>query len=168
MPSLWRLASDVEGETVSVSFVVYGKPQPAGSKRAFTRGARTMVVDANAKSRPWKQEVTGSAVRAMLEQVEGPNHKPLEGPLEVTLTFYVERPKGHYGKKGLRPTAPPTPTTRPDVLKLARAVEDAMTGVVYRDDAQIVWELLEKRYGSPARVEVRVGVAARYLEGTAA
>jgi predicted short-subunit dehydrogenase-like oxidoreductase (DUF2520 family) len=42
------------------------------------------------------------------------------------------------------------------VLKLARGVEDALTGIVWRDDAQIVVEHLEKRYGSPARCEVRV------------
>jgi len=35
-----------------------------------------------------------------------------------------------------------------------RAVEDALKGVVYVDDAQIVSELLDKRWGEPARVEV--------------
>ena len=42
------------------------------------------------------------------------------------------------------------------MLKLARAVEDAMSGVVYRDDAQVVTEVLRKRYGEPARAEVAI------------
>ena len=42
------------------------------------------------------------------------------------------------------------------MLKLARAVEDALTGIVWRDDAQIVDEQLSKVYGEPARVEVDV------------
>jgi len=35
------------------------------------------------------------------------------------------------------------------VLKLARAVEDALTGVIWADDAQIVDEVIRKRYGRP-------------------
>ena len=48
------------------------------------------------------------------------------------------------------------PTSKPDVLKLARLVEDALTGVLFIDDAQIITELIEKHWGEPARVEVRV------------
>lgn len=134
-----------------IAFTVYGKPEPAGSKRGFHRGGRTMIVDANAKARPWKALVTDAAIGAMNEQV-----KLLAGPLLVTLRFYVQRPKGHYGARGLRPSAPSHPTVKPDVLKLARAVEDALTGIVYRDDSQIVCELLEKHYGDPARVEITI------------
>jgi Holliday junction resolvase RusA-like endonuclease len=46
--------------------------------------------------------------------------------------------------------------TRPDVLKLARAAEDALTGIVWRDDSQIVHETLAKVYGEPERLEVAV------------
>jgi Holliday junction resolvase RusA-like endonuclease len=42
------------------------------------------------------------------------------------------------------------------VLKLARAVEDALTGVVWRDDAEIVAEGLAKLYGTPERVEISI------------
>ena len=37
-----------------------------------------------------------------------------------------------------------------------KAVEDALSGVVYRDDSQIVDERLVKEYGSPERVEITV------------
>jgi hypothetical protein len=49
-----------------ITFTVYGRPQPAGSKRAFTNKhtGRVQVVDANAKAKPWKQEITGTAVEA--------------------------------------------------------------------------------------------------------
>ena len=56
----------------------------------------------------------------------------------------------------LRPAAPKHPTTRPDVLKLARAIEDSLTGVLWHDDSQIVSEHLRKHYGEPARVVVTV------------
>jgi Holliday junction resolvase RusA-like endonuclease len=144
----------------ALAFTVYGTPQPAGSKRGFARGSRVVIVDANAKSRPWKALVTDAAIEAMqttdrqsriLEQAP-----LLDGPLRLELDFYVPRPKGHYGVKGVRPSAPDFPAVKPDVLKLARAVEDALSGIVYRDDAQIVTEWLSKRYGEPARVEVLV------------
>jgi hypothetical protein len=150
-----------------IAFTVFGKPQPGGSKRAVPvgnrSGARWGVVDANKKAGPWKQEVTGAAVAAMtvasrgdVEGATGWYAPPLEGPLDVTFRFYVDRPKGHYGVRDLRPSAPPYPIVRPDLLKLARAVEDALTGVVYKDDSQIVRETLEKHYGLPERVEVSV------------
>lgn len=133
-----------------ISFTVHGKAQPAGSKRGFYKDGRVVVVDASINSRPWKAQVSDAGAQAMNGQ------SLLEGPLMLALEFYIPRPKGHYGVHGLRRSAPAIPTVRPDLLKLARAVEDALTGIVYRDDAQIAREILDKFYGEPARVEVRV------------
>lgn len=141
-----------------IRIVVYGVAQPAGSKRAFVRGGRAHVVDDNPKSRPWKQTLAVMAGQAM----EG---RPLlQGPLEVDFTFVVARPKGHLGARGnlnTRGRATPYPITRPDVLKLTRGAEDALTGVVWHDDAQIVAEHLFKTYGDPPRVEIYI----RQLQG---
>ena len=137
-----------------IQFVVLGKPEPAGSKRAFAWRAKdgrsgTSVVDANPKSRGWKNDVSAAAAAAYSGEL-------LEGPLSVEFTFEVPRPRGHFGKRGLSPSAPAHPTARPDVLNLARAVEDACTGILYRDDSQIVREVLVKRYGEQARLTVRI------------
>jgi Holliday junction resolvase RusA-like endonuclease len=144
---------------------VYGIPQPAGSKRGF-RNPKTggvSITDANSKSKPWQAEVKNAAADAMMGgDPEGQSRileaRPLlDGPLLLELTFWMPRPKGHFGAKGdVKPKSPRFPTVKPDVLKLARAVEDALTGIVYRDDSQIVSETLQKAYGEPARVEVRV------------
>jgi Holliday junction resolvase RusA-like endonuclease len=135
-----------------LTFTVYGKPAPAGSKRVLPRGGRAggrpIVVDDSKRSRPWKQDVSAIALEAMR------GRELLAGPLAIELVFYLARPKGHYGVRGLRPAAPAWPTVKPDVLKLARAVEDALTGQVWRDDAQVVRELLRKQYGEPERVEI--------------
>ena len=141
-----------------LEFEVLGLAQPAGSKRAFRHPhtGRPIVTDANRKSKPWQAEVKDKAAEAM--QLAG--LELLCGPLAVEFTFYKPRPKGHYrtGAKAhlLRDSAPVWPSTRPDCLKLARGVEDALTGVVYRDDAQIVDEHLFKRYGEPACCRVRI------------
>lgn len=138
-----------------IAFTVLGEAAPAGSKRAFRNphSGQINVVDASKRQKPWQAEVKAAAV----EQYDG---GLIDGALVLTLTFYRPRPRSHYGSGRnsaiLKLSAPPYPTTRPDVLKLARAVEDALTGVVWRDDAQIVEEHLRKRYGSPARCEVGI------------
>ena len=141
-----------------IMFTVHGKPQPAGSKRAFIfnpKGggrARASVVDANPKSSSWKTTVGWNAVKA---RNEVGLHELLDGPLRLSLVYEVPRPKSHIGKYGLpRASAPSWPTAKPDVLKLARAVEDALTGILYRDDSQIVHEELTKKWGATAVLHV--------------
>lgn len=137
---------------------VFGNAQPAGSKKAIPLGGRNptgrwAVVDDNKKSGPWKDQVAQEAG----EQYHGPL---LQGPLSVELVFFQVRPKGHYGtgrNAGMvKDGAPAYPCAKPDALKLARAVEDALTGIVWRDDSLIVDERIAKRYGDRARVEIRI------------
>jgi Holliday junction resolvase RusA-like endonuclease len=148
-----------------LTFTVYGKPQPAGSKRAFAirkAGIPTgqiAVVDANKNAKSWQQEVRAVALEAMW-QPGGYGHGLIPGPLVVSMTFYATRPKSHYGTgrntNTLKASAPAFPTGRPDSLKLARGTEDALTGIVYKDDAQVVDLRVRKLYGLPERVEITV------------
>jgi Holliday junction resolvase RusA-like endonuclease len=138
-----------------IRFTVFGAAQPAGSKRAMhhKQSGKIIVLDSNPKSSDWKKIVGYTARQSYVGEV-------LTGPLAVTLRFYQPRPQGHYGTgrnaSVVKASAANRPTGRPDVLKLARAVEDGLTGVVWRDDAQIVQESLEKQYGEPARVEISI------------
>ncbi|MBA7632259.1 hypothetical protein ES703_39802 [subsurface metagenome] len=83
----------------------------------------------------------------------------LLGPISLKLTFFMGRPKGHFrtGKHAgeLRPSAPEHPTSKPDLTKLTRAVEDALTGIIWKDDAQVVKQDTIKVYCGP---EDKVGV----------
>jgi crossover junction endodeoxyribonuclease RusA len=139
-----------------IAFTVLGPPAPAGSKTAFmSRGAnpRPIVTDASKRSRPWKSRVSAAAQDAM------GGRPPLEGALYLRLTFGVKRPVKHYrkdGKLGAEGVRKPYPSSRPDALKLARAVEDALTGIVYTDDAQVVLEAVSKHYSTAEGVVVEV------------
>lgn len=135
----------------ALTFTVYGTAAPAGSKTpGVTKTGRRFVRDSNPASKEWKRLVAQVAGEAMN------GRGLLRGPLCVGFVFHRPRPAGHYGKHGVRPSAPRFPTTRPDCLKLARAVEDACQGVLYADDSQIVEETIAKYYGEPARVEITV------------
>lgn len=125
---------------------VRGLPKPAGSKRVFLVGKgearRPVVTDDCRTGRDWRASVQDAIARAHPAD-------PLEGPLDVCFYFVVPRPRGHFRADGstLRPSAAPYPTARPDVTKLVRAVEDAATGLLWRDDSQLVTQVATKRYG---------------------
>jgi crossover junction endodeoxyribonuclease RusA len=144
-----------------IEFVVYGRPATAGSKRGFPiRRAgrftgRVVVVDDSRRTKSWQAQVRSAAVEA--------GGECLVGPLKVAMAFHLQRPLAHYGTGRnagtVRDAAPAEHVLRPDLLKLARAIEDALTGVLWRDDAQVCVETLSKHYtapGSAERVCVRV------------
>lgn len=132
-----------------IEFFVPGTPAPAGSKKAFVlkRGGqftgRAIVTDDCKRSKPWQSDikaVANSLNRGFL----------ITGPIELTLTFRIHRPRGHFGSgknaQTVKDSAPKRPIVKPDVLKLARCVEDALTSVIWQDDAQICDEHLRKEY----------------------
>jgi Holliday junction resolvase RusA-like endonuclease len=153
---------------VTLSFSVYGVAQPAGSKRAFvlkrrdgsivTRGPNgppvVNTVDANPKAKSWKQEIASAAAKAM----EGV--ALFVGPVRLQVCFIMPRPQGHFGSGKnagkVKPKAPRFHTVKPDVTKLVRGLEDALTGIVWRDDSQVAETSQSKVYGEQARVDVIV------------
>jgi len=129
-----------------IAFTVYGIPRPGGSKRAFFRAGmkRPVVTEDCRRSKDWRSDVKAAA----LAGYKGP---PLVGPLVLDVIFLMPRPKGHYGtgkRAGLlKASAPYHCETKPDATKLLRSTEDALTGILWRDDSQIVLQQVEKRYG---------------------
>jgi len=127
-----------------LSFFVPGIAQPSGSKRIGRHGDRPIVLDANPKASEWKQRVALAAAEA--KRVSG-DVQPWEGPLQLIIVVRKTRPRFHFNAKGeVRATAPPHPATKPDLTKLIRGCEDAMKGIVWIDDAQIVYQQALKRW----------------------
>ena len=150
--------SEMAGGKTRIAFTVIGEAKPAGSKKGFAyRGKdgrqHVAVADANKKSEPWKAVVSWTARQHYAGALR-------TKPLKVSITIHVVRPAGHYGTGRnagqLKASAPQHPAKMPDVLKLARGIEDALTGVLWRDDAQIVDEHIRKVYGDVAKVEIEV------------
>jgi Holliday junction resolvase RusA-like endonuclease len=163
------------GAELVVEMVVLGEPKPAGSKTsgvAYRRGPDgkpepvrkngkivTFTKDSSgAPGKAWRQEVAEAVAQEMFDATLDLLAKGV--PLVFEATFVRPRASGHYGSgrnaEKLRDGAPAWPTTRPDGLKLARGVEDAITSVLWHDDSQIVDGRQRKVFGSPERAEFRV------------
>lgn len=133
-----------------ITFFAPGAPQPKGSTRAFVVGGRAVITNDARKAKPWAAVVTLAAREAMGDA------QPLVGPVRVTLRFGFARPAGHFGKRGLLPSAPGCMAVKPDVDKLARCTLDALTSVVFSDDARVVALSAEKSYSDAPGVHVTV------------
>lgn len=128
-----------------IVIVIPGIPQPAGSKRSFIvkgKGGgrdRAVTVDANKKQKSWQLVVRECAMELCTHHWEMP---AFLGPVEVSVRFRFPRPKSHYGSgknaRIVKKTAPCYCSTKPDLDKLLRALNDSLTGIVWRDDSQVV------------------------------
>lgn len=114
--------------------VAYGTPAPAGSKRHVGGGR---IIETNANVKPWREAVKHAALAVKPAT-------PLDGPLKVEFVFTLRKPASAPKRRRT------WPVRKPDVSKLARATEDALTDAgVWRDDAQVVSLLAHKVYAEP-------------------
>jgi Holliday junction resolvase RusA-like endonuclease len=138
-----------------VEFIVHGIPAPQGSKTKWG-------TEDNPNTRPWRAAVAAQAAETMGET------PLLEGALVLEVYFHFPRPKSHYrtGKNAhlLKDAAPMFHAAKPDVDKLVRAIGDALTGIVVRDDAQFSGVVATKRYGAKACAHVVVREVQPFLE----
>lgn len=140
-----------------IAFTVAGVAQPRGSKTVgTTKDGRVFIRDDNPESKRW-METVGKAAKAAMWQA---SKQPTGNPVLLQVTIYRVRPAGHFGTgknaTTVKPGAPAYPATKPDTTKLIRGIEDAMNGVVWLDDSQVVEQRTKKRWGAVPRVEIAV------------
>jgi Holliday junction resolvase RusA-like endonuclease len=81
--------------------------------------------------------------KAQLKQQAGPLFdEPLIGPVRLAIAAVFTRPKSKTRKT--RPNPREWHTGRPDVDNCSKAVLDALTGIVYRNDNQVCELRVEK------------------------
>lgn len=127
---------------------IAGKPEHKGSWRVAKTG---QLYSDNPRLAGWARHV--AATYAAASNGAG----VLEGPVVVIAEFRFARPPSHFTTTGaLRKGAARTPG-RPDLDKLLRGLLDALTGVAFRDDAQVSDIDACKVYADSAGVLLHVG-----------
>jgi Holliday junction resolvase RusA-like endonuclease len=130
---------DIAAEPAFV-LAVHGTPAPQGSKKfvGLSKAGHGVLVESSKKVAPWRQNVSQAALREILCCQDPTCRKlapgfPLDEPLVASVVFTLPKPA----------SAPKTrrtwPARYPDVSKLLRSTEDALTEAgVWADDARVV------------------------------
>ena len=95
-------------------------------------------------------------IRAMAYQ-EMAGREPTDRPVHMQMTAYFDVPKSYSKLRRARALGKEMfPTKKPDLDNIAKAFLDAMNGVVFKDDCQVVWHEFAKMYGPAPMVVVTV------------
>lgn len=116
---------------------MYGSPAPQGSKKfvGHAKSGRGILVESSKAVKPWREAVKWAAWIVLANS----SGERIIGPIEVEITFTIQKPK----------SAPKNrvtyPDKKPDLSKLVRSTEDALTDAgVWEDDARVVSCLARK------------------------
>ncbi len=115
-----------------VRLQVYGTPAPQGSKRHVGGG---VMVESSKKVKPWREDVKAAAEHFILDwgQTARGRWVPLDCPLVVLMVFTMRKPASAPKRRRTMPDR------TPDLSKLLRSTEDALTDAgLWADDARVV------------------------------
>jgi len=136
-----------------LTFTVPGEAVPQGSMKGYVpKGwTRPILTNDNPKTKPWRAMVACAAIEAQFTQGGWPRIS--EQAIRLDIDCYFVRPASVSERKR------PSMIVRPDASKLLRAIEDALTKILWRDDSQVVDLRISKHYapaGEPAHTVIRV------------
>lgn len=119
------------------TFFVPGSPAPQGSKSfKGVHGGRGILVESSKALGPWRERVALVAHQHARNVASGV-------AVSVRCDFVMPRPKSTPKR-----STPPA-IRRPDIDKLVRAILDAVTGICFADDSQVVDLRATKRLALP-------------------
>jgi len=128
-----------------LTFYVNGQPVAQPRHRIASRGRfATAYIPRSHAIHAWKWAVEEAA----REQAERVGWVPVKGePLSVVMQFYFRQSRSNKTRHHVQ---------RPDLDNLAKAVLDALHGIVFLDDACVVGLRLEKEWASQSGLSVEV------------
>ena len=135
---------------MSIVFDVPLEPKGKGRPR-FSRHGKFTKVYTDQATLDYETEIQKCASKAMGSQ------KPLETPVSVYLYIRTPIPQS-YSKKRTEAclAGAERPAKKPDIDNVAKCFLDAMNGVVYLDDTQVVDLHIKKLYSAVAGVDVAI------------
>lgn len=134
----------------AVHFHVPGQPVGKGRPRIGKVGAHARMFTP-AKTVSYEGLVAHAAFLAMR------GNGLIDGPVQVHMRLDCQIPASWSAKKQAQAAAGQIrPTTKPDADNVVKAIFDAINGVVWKDDVQVVELSVSKRYSMAPGVAVRI------------
>ena len=132
-----------------ITFTIPGRPQPKERPRVTKSGYSFTPP----RTKEYEAYVVEQAKRSKLL----PQSPIEETPLKMIIWCYMPIPSSWSNKKQrMALKGELLPAKRPDIDNLGKIVMDALNGVAYKDDAQIVQLVINKRYSDEPRMEVLI------------
>lgn len=120
---------------------IYKRAKPAQSK---TKGRHSMYT--GTKDREWRKQIK--------EYIDLYNIEPIpDGPVRMDITFYFKLSQAKI-KQGF--TAGDFHYQRPDRDNLMKNLQDALNGLIYKDDCQICSGPVDKCWGTEDKIVIKV------------
>ena len=137
----------LETDKESIEFTIKGSPK-ALKRHRTSRNGHTYD--------PSKKDKADFLVKSLKSAPK----LPLNGPIFMSIEFYMARPKSHYRtgkyKHLLKDNAPKHYTKTPDIDNLEKFVADALNKVFYIDDAMITHVYKSKVYSDNPRTIINL------------
>ena len=135
--------------SAAIYFVVPGAPYGKGRPRASSRGGFVRLYTP-AATVAYEGEI------ARLAEIARAEWPVMATPMSLRVIAHHPIPVSWSKKKQQAALAGDLIPGKPDLDNVAKAVLDALNGVIYVDDKQVVRLVAEKRYSFEPRVEVYV------------
>lgn len=148
MPDVPRSQAGIRTIVVALAGQPTGKGRP---RFARTRTGKTVAFTPE-RTRNYEAALRLAAQNAMAGE------EILEGALAVHMVAYMAMPQYLMKSKKRQPLALAgviRPTTKPDIDNLTKTL-DALQGVVFRNDSQIVESTVSKVYSATPKLEIRI------------
>lgn len=133
-------------------FVVKLKPM-AQSRPRFARRERGVVAYEKKEMKIWRAECS-----RLIKEAFG-SDRLIETPLKIDVIFYIQPPKYIFSKKRLKEKLEAEKIfcgKKPDIDNYLKALLDSMTGIVFKDDGQVVECRARKLYSLNPRMDFTI------------
>jgi Holliday junction resolvase RusA-like endonuclease len=146
------------------SFFVAGRPKTQGNMTSAVVAGKPRIWEKKTPElQAWRHAIATEARQCVKKRtgLESALAYPafVEGPVSVSLFFWMEKPKSAPKRKRIYPTKRGL-----DIDKAARAGLDALTGVLFMDDSQVIRLIAEKDFLDPIHQRFGPGVMVTVTE----
>lgn len=140
---------------MNVTLTVHGKPIPKARPRLTRQG----LAYTPKPTRDYERTIRREAIQVMRGGC------PTVEPVELSVQAFFPVPSSWSKKrKAMALAGEIQHTVKPDGSNVLKSIEDALNGVVYADDSQIIKSTISKHYSDVPRVQVTVSTEQRDFE----